>query len=154
MAPNRIHVEAAPAAVAEIRRVLIVDDHAATVAAIEALLEREYPRIEVVGTASDGGAALRVIREIVPDVVVLDLNLGNECGLDLMPVIGRHPGIAVIILTASDDPRARARALAAGAAAFISKLSPAAELIAAILAARPGEMGGLSSVTGSTLPGK
>lgn len=154
MSPNRIHVTGVPAAVAGVRRVLIVDDHASTVAAIKALLEREYPRIEVVGAASDGSTALRMIGETVPDVVVLDLNLGDEYGLDLMPAISRHPGIAVIILTASDDPLERVRALAAGAAAFISKLSPVEELIAAILAARPGEMGGLSSVAGSPLPGK
>lgn len=138
MNPERIPVAAAPAALAGSRRVLIVDDHAPTVAAIRALLEREYPRIEVVGAASDGGTALRLIRATAPDIVVLDLNLGDEYGLDLMPEIGLYPGIAVIILTASDDVLARTRALAAGAAAFISKLSPASELIAAILATQSG----------------
>lgn len=154
MGPNRVDLAVPPDTVAKARRVVIVDDHASTVAAIMALLEREYPRIQVVGAASDGATALRLIRETSPNVVVLDLNLGDEYGLDLMPEIGRHPGVAAIILTASDDPLERVRALAAGAAAFISKLSPAEELIAAILAARPGEIGVLSSEAGSPRPGK
>lgn len=155
MPPDPLDVSAQSASIAGSRRVLLVDDHALTLAAVEALLKREHPHIEVVATASDGATALRLIHEAVPDVVVLDLNIGDECGLDLMPAINRHPGIAVVILTASDDPLQRTRALATGAAAFISKLSPAAELIAAILAARPdGGIGGLSSGVGSPLPGK
>lgn len=138
MNPDRIDVSAVSATIARSRRVLIVDDHALTLAALEALLEREYPRIEVVATASDGATAIRLIHDTEPDVVVLDLDLGDECGLDLMPAISRLPGIAVIILSASDDPLQRPRSLAAGAADFVSKLSPAGVLIAAILTARPG----------------
>jgi DNA-binding NarL/FixJ family response regulator len=135
MKPDRIPVVAAQAALARPLRVLVVDDHAPTLAAIADLLEREYPRLEVVGIASDGAAALRVIGDAEPDVVVLDLDLGGEYGLDLMPAIRRHPGIVVVILTASDDPIERSRALRAGAVAFISKLAPVGELISTILAA-------------------
>lgn len=137
MTPDPINVSVSPSSAGS-RRVLIVDDHALTLAAVEALLERECPRIEVVATASDAATALRLIGTAAPDVVVLDLNLGDTCGLDLMPAISRHPGIAVVILTSSDDPLQRTRALASGAAAFVNKLAPAAELIAAILSAFPG----------------
>ena len=132
-------------------RVLVVDDHAATLAAIAALLDRESPLIEVVGIARCSDGVMRVLREAAPDVVVLDLDLGGECGLDLLPMIHGHPGVAVIILTASDDPLDRARALAAGAAAFVSKLSPAAELIDAILAIgrKVTGIGGLSQAGGT-----
>lgn len=119
------------------RRILLVDDHAPTLAAIGALLEREYPLVSVIGKASNGAEALRILGEAVPDVVVLDLDLGDEYGLDLMPQITRHPGVAVVIMTSSDDPLERSRALAAGAFAFVSKFSPADELIAAIQAAQP-----------------
>ena len=138
MSTDQIHCVAAPLPIRKPRRVLIVDDHVPTLAAVTSLLEREYPRIEVIGAASNGDAALRLVREAQPDVVVLDLDLGNEYGLDLMPAIGGCQGAAVVILTSSDDPLERTRALAAGAAAFVSKLSPAVELIAAILAARRG----------------
>lgn len=137
---DSIRVAAETAAFAGPRRVLIVDDHAPTRTAIKALLEQEHPHIQVIATAKDSATAMRVVRDAVPDVVVLDLNLGDEYGLDLLPEIGRHPGVAVIILTGSGDPLERAKALAAGAAAFISKISPAGELIAAILAVRPGSI--------------
>ena len=92
------------------RRVLVIDDHAPTLAAVSGLLQREYPDIEVVGTAGNGEAALQLVRDAGPDVVVLDLSLGDEYGLDLMPAIGSHPGVAVIILSSSDDPLERSRA--------------------------------------------
>lgn len=147
---------AAPVSAVKTRRVLIVDDHARTLAAVAALLQQEYPRIDVVGTASDGNMALQIIRDAVPNVVVLDLELGDEHGLDLMPAIARFPGVEVIVLSSSDDPLARAQALDAGALAFISKFSPAEELIAAILALCPGATGtgALSCAAGSAEPGK
>jgi len=155
MKPDRIPVATMHSALAGPLRVLIVDDHAPTLAAVTALLERESPRIEVIGTASNGDAALRVVRNASPDVVVLDLNLGDdEYGLDLMPAISKSQGIAVVILSASDDPLDQTRALAAGAASFVSKFSPADELIAAILAAPArGEIGALSCGAGTALPG-
>lgn len=156
MTSDRIFPLDSPASIAQARRVLIVDDHVRTLAAVAALLQAEYPRIDVVGTASNGQAALRKLRDTAPDVVVLDLDLGGERGLDLMPAIGRHAGVAVIILSSSDDPLERAQALCAGAAAFISKFSPAEELVDAILAACPetGGVGALSPPPGSARPGK
>ena len=125
-------------------RVLIVEDHAPTRTAIALLLEREFPRMVVIGTAADGVTALRAVIDGAPEVVVLDLDLDGKDGLELIPAINRD--IAVIILTSSDDLTARPRALAAGATAFVSKLSPAQELISAILAVRPGlaDIGALS----------
>lgn len=156
MTPNLPISLDAPVSVARTRRVLIVDDHAGTLAAVSAVLQQEYPRIDVVGTAGNSHAALRYLRDAPPDVVVLDLDLGEEDGLDLMPAISRHPDIDVIILSSSDDPLERIRALGAGALAFISKFSPAEELIAAIVAARPEVIGAgaLSCATGSADPGK
>lgn len=136
---------AAPSAIGPLR-VLIVEDHAPTRAAIALLLEHEFPRMVVIGTASDGDAALRAVVDSAPEVVVLDLDLNGKDGLELMPAINREPGIAVIILTSSDDPMARPRALAAGAKNFISKLSPAQELISAILAVRP-ELAGIGPLS-------
>ena len=135
-------------------RVLIVEDHAPTRAAIAWLLEQEFAQNVVIGTASDGDAALRAVVEVPPEVVVLDLDLGGKSGLDLIPAIGRD--IAVIILTASDDLMARPLTLAAGAAAFVSKLSPAQELISAIRAVRPelADPGALSYESVTELPGK
>lgn len=137
-------------------RVLIVDDHELIRLAIKALLQQEFPHIDVIGMAGDGATAIRLARDSVPDVVLLDLDLGNEYGLNLLPVLRGQFGPEIIILTASDDPLDRSRALAAGAFAFISKLSPANVLISAILdigstLRRPGC---LSYGSGTQLPGK
>lgn len=143
-----------PVSDAKTRRVLIVDDHAGTLAAVAAVLQQEYPRIDVVGTAGNCHAALLRLYDVSPDVIVLDLDLGEEHGLDLMPAIGRHPGIEVIILSSSDDPLDRIRAFGAGAVAFISKFSRAEELIAAVLETRLGsaKTGALSCATGTAAP--
>lgn len=135
-------------------RVLIVEDHAPTRAAIALLLEQEFAQRVVIDSASDGDAALRAVVEEPPEVIVLDLDLGGKSGLDLIPTIGRD--IAIIILTASDDLMARPLTLAAGAAAFVSKLSPAQELISAIRAVRPelADPGTLSYESVTELPGK
>mgnify|MGYP003589573965 CR=1 FL=1 len=119
------------------RHVLLVDDHAPTLAAITALLGLEQPGIEIVGTARNSINALRLASDVAPDVVVLDLDLDGEDGLELIPALTLKCGAAVIILTSSNDPQKRRHGLAAGARAFISKYAPSDELIAAILAVQP-----------------
>ena len=135
-------------------RVLIVDDHAPTRIAIALLLEQEFAQRVVVGTACDGEAARRAVAEAPPDIIILDLDLNGQSGLDLIPTLSRT--VTVIILTSSDDPLACPRTLAAGATAFVSKLSLAQELIEAILAVRPelGDPGELSYESVTRLPGK
>ena len=144
----------APTPLTEGRRVLLVDDHAPTRTAIKALLESLYPCVTVVSTASDSTTALRLISQAVPDIIVLDIQLGDEYGLDLLPAIARQPAIAVIVLSASSDAQDRRRAFAAGAVAYISKYSPAKELVTAILATCPRRIGGLSCGAGTVLPPK
>lgn len=136
------------------RHVLLVDDHAPTLLALATLLESEKPTIEVVGTARDRADALRLVRDVAPDVVVLDLDLNGENGLELVPLLVLEYGVSVIILTSSDDPLKKKQGFSAGAIAFISKFSPAEELIAAIHAALPGvvDMGGLSPSTPDSSP--
>jgi len=119
------------------RHVLVVDDHAPTLAAISTLLSFEQPDIEVVGIAHDAINALRLAHEVAPDVVVLDLDLDGENGLNLIPALTLECGAAVIILTSSNDPQKKRQGLAAGARAFVSKYSPSDDLIAAILAVQP-----------------
>jgi len=120
-----------------IRHVLVVDDHAPTLAAVSTLLDFEHPYIQVVGTARDAAGALRLAHEVTPDVVVLDLDLNGEDGLELIPALTLDCGAAVIILSASNDPQKRHQGFAAGAQAFISKFSPSDDLIAAVLAVQP-----------------
>jgi DNA-binding NarL/FixJ family response regulator len=119
------------------RHVLVGDDHAPTLAAISTLLDFEQPDIEVVGMARNAAGALRLARDVAPDVVVLDLDLDGENGLELIPTLTLNCGAAVIILTSSNDPQKRRQGFAAGARAFVSKYAPSGELVAAILAVQP-----------------
>lgn len=156
MMSDQIPLLDAPIPLVRTLRALVVDDHARTLAAVAALLQQEFPYIDVVGTASNGNVALQIVRDAAPDVVVLDLELGDEYGLDLMPALTRFPGVEVIVLSSSDDLLTRKQALSKGARAFVSKFSPAEELIAAILALPLGAAGAgvLSWAAGSAEPGK
>jgi DNA-binding NarL/FixJ family response regulator len=117
-------------------RVLVVDDHEAVLKGVARLVESEAPRLRIAGLARSGDEALRLASSTCPHVIVLDVLLDGENGLDLMPAFARAGSPAVVVLTSMSDTRARADALARGACAWVSKLAPAGELLAAIGNAR------------------
>jgi NarL family two-component system response regulator LiaR len=116
-------------------KILIVDDHEAVLNGVACLVESEAPRWQLAGLARSGTEALRLAQALRPDVVVLDLCLAGESGLDLLPELARTCGGGIVILTSLADAQMRARALRVGAHGYVSKLAPAAELVAAIDAA-------------------
>ncbi len=138
------------------RHVLLVDDHVPTLSAIACMLESERPDIEVVGMARDSAGALKLVRDSAPDVVVLDLDLAGENGLELIPRLVLKHGVIVIVFTSADDPQTRKRSFSAGAAAFISKYAPVDELISAIRWTRSElvTIGGLSHQSRTIFPHK
>jgi DNA-binding NarL/FixJ family response regulator len=86
----------------------------------------------VVGEAGSGGHALQVIRELRPDVVVMDVELPDCDGIIVTETLRAEKNrVPVIILSMHDDPGTRARACAAGAG-FVSKHQGAAELLQAV----------------------
>lgn len=116
------------------RRVVLVEDHVPTVTAVAGLIDQLRPAFGVVGSANDLASAKNAIQATKPDVVVLDLDLGGENGLDLLPSLNVAPAPGIVVLSVSDDAATRSRAMAAGARAFVSKLASAEELLNAILA--------------------
>ncbi|MDQ4069139.1 MAG: response regulator [Actinomycetota bacterium] len=121
------------------RRVLIVEDEPR----IGAFLSRGVRSggFEVV-LAEDGEVGLFLVRTEPYDVVVLDLHLPGKDGIDVLSAVREaRPGIPVVILTGQDSPEVRERALAAGAAMFITKPFRVADVRAAIaqLAGAPRE---------------
>ena len=112
--------------------VLIVDDHAAARAGLRFRLSREK-HLRLVGEAADGAQGLRLARELRPDVVVLDLVLPDVDGIEVARALraGAAPGVPVI-LSLHDTRANRARAAAAGVAAFVGKQEPVETLLAAI----------------------
>jgi DNA-binding NarL/FixJ family response regulator len=115
-------------------RVAVVDDHPLVREGTAALLAAE-PDLAVVGTAGalDDAAALLAAER--PDVVVLDIRLGEESGLRLL---GAGDGPAIVIVTSYDYPQYVDAALRMGAAGYVLKTAPVAELVDAIRRAAAG----------------
>jgi NarL family two-component system response regulator LiaR len=119
-------------------RVLIVDDHAVVRRGLEAFLQA-YDDLELVGEAADGAAAITLCERLRPDVVLMDLLLGELDGVEATRQIRRrHPPTQVIALTSVRDELWVQRALAAGAIAYLLKNADSQELAAAIRRAASG----------------
>jgi DNA-binding NarL/FixJ family response regulator len=106
--------------------VLIIDDHAAFRQAARALLE--FDGYEIVGEAVDAASGLRESRQLKPDIVLLDVGLPDESGLDLATRLQAEPEPSAVVLVSSRD-RADLGPLVerSGARGFIPKAELSAE---------------------------
>jgi len=119
-------------------RVLIADDHALVRSGLRALLEAQ-PDIEVVGEAEDGVVAAGRCKQLLPDVVLMDLTMPGRGGVRATEDILRaSPTIKVLALTMHEDESYAREALMAGAAGYVLKKSLATELVMAIRAVHQG----------------
>jgi DNA-binding NarL/FixJ family response regulator len=102
-------------------RVVAIDDHPAVRAAIKTTIQSQ-PDMEFCGVADSASGALKLIGSTQPDVAVLDLNLGEESGLDLLEDLRRRfPGTRVVVFSMYDATLYAERALAAGASVYVMK---------------------------------
>jgi two-component system response regulator DesR len=116
-------------------RVLIADDNELFSSALQAILEPE-PGVIVLGLTADGGEALRLARELRPDVVLMDLSMPVQDGFVATERIRAEiPDTQVVVLTGSADDGDVERARAAGAAGYVTKDRIAAELVKAVRSA-------------------
>jgi len=116
----------------EVIKVLLVDDHRILREGLRALLS-EQPGLVVVGDASDGEAALAMIAESHPDVVVMDMVMPRMSGLEATSLIRkRHPQVRVLILSMYDDDEYVQRVIQAGASGYVLKGVAADDLVLAI----------------------
>jgi DNA-binding NarL/FixJ family response regulator len=118
--------------------VLVADDHQLMREGTAALLGADE-RIEVVGLARDGREALALAGRRAPDVVLLDLNMPVVDGLEACARLREGGGPEVLMLTVSDEEPDLYAALRVGAAGYLTKDVPPAELIEAVLAVARGE---------------
>ena len=121
-------------------RVVLVDDHPMLLWGLSKLIDGERPRLEVAGTAQTIEEAQRLVQQEKPDVVLLDLDLGGQSGLDAMPAILRQEGTRIIILTGTRDRRLREQSMLLGASGILSKEAAADTLITAITRVHAGEL--------------
>jgi DNA-binding NarL/FixJ family response regulator len=119
-------------------RVLVVDDQRLVREGIASLLGIQ-PGIEVVGMAADGRDAVAQALALGPDVVLMDVRMPEMDGVDAVAVLRRRaPGCRVVMLTTFDDEEYVVQALRAGAAGYLLKDLPAAELAEAVRLAHAG----------------
>jgi DNA-binding NarL/FixJ family response regulator len=113
--------------------VLIADDHRLFAEALEAILAGEG-RIEVVGHAGDGREAVRLAKELKPDVVLMDISMPLMDGIAAARAIRAADRDACILMLTGSNARSDVdRARKAGAAGYVTKDRIAAELVEAIL---------------------
>ncbi|WP_318528351.1 response regulator [Nonomuraea gerenzanensis] len=120
-------------------RVLVVDDQQVMREGLVALLDL-VDGVEVVGDAGQGEEALRLVAQLRPDVVLMDLRMPVMDGVEATRRIAReYPGVAVVVLTTYDDDRSVDAALLAGARGYLTKDAGRAELAAALRSAAAGQ---------------
>jgi DNA-binding NarL/FixJ family response regulator len=113
-------------------RVVIADDHRLFRQGLRSLLGT-VADVEVVGDAADGQEALRVERELAPDLVLMDLHMPGGGGLEATRTIARdHPGVNVLVLTMFADDDSVFASLRAGARGYVLKDADDDELVRAI----------------------
>jgi DNA-binding NarL/FixJ family response regulator len=111
-------------------RVVLADDHTMLVEAFEKLLA---PSCEIVAKVFDGRALVQAVRDVKPDVVVLDISMPLLNGLTAARQIREFDkDVKLVFVTMNEDPDLAAEAFQAGASAYLLKRSAASELLAAI----------------------
>ncbi len=120
-------------------KVIIADDHTVVREGLRQILAKE-PDIEVVGEAADGLEALDMVRNMKPDVVLLDIAMPGVSGLEAISLIKQtSPECEVVTLTMHSKESMIHRMLDSGALGYILKASPVGDVIEAIRAAHRGE---------------
>jgi two-component system, NarL family, response regulator NreC len=113
-------------------RVLIVDDHAVVRSGLRLLLDAEDD-LEVVGEAGSAREAVFEARTASPDVILLDVVMPDQSGLEAIPtLLHEHPETKILVLSMQDDPRYVREAFGAGASGYVLKEAADAEVVAAI----------------------
>jgi two-component system, NarL family, response regulator NreC len=113
-------------------RVLIVDDHAVVRAGLRLMIDAEDD-LEAVGEAGSAREAVFQARATKPDVILLDVVMPDQSGLDVLPtLLHEHPETRVLVLSMQDDPQYVRQAFASGASGYVLKEAADTEVVAAI----------------------
>lgn len=113
-------------------QIVLIDDHSIMRAALRLLIER-HPRMTVVGEASNRAEALKIVRRTRPAIILLDLDLDGESGVDLLPDLRKvASGARVIVLTGIRDAGGYRQAVELGARGLVLKEQDFDTLVQAI----------------------
>jgi len=136
---------------AELIRVLVVDDHPVWRDGIRADLEASGVAV-VVGEGSDGGEAIELAHEHMPDVVLMDLRLPTVSGVDAIRQISEDmPHVRILVLSATGEEQDVLEAVKVGAAGYILKSETRADIVDAVRRVHRGEPVFTSGLAGLVL---
>jgi len=111
---------------------MIVDDHAVVRAGLRMLIDAEDD-LETVSEAGNVRDAIFEARSTTPDLVLMDIVMPGESGLEGVPkLLHEHPDLKILVLSMQDDPRYVREAFGAGASGYVLKEAADAEVVAAI----------------------
>jgi two-component system, NarL family, nitrate/nitrite response regulator NarL len=120
-------------------RILLADDHPLVRRGLASCLAR-HRNLEIVGEAADGREALAKIRELVPDLVLLDIDMPHTSGLAVAGTIRKElPQVKILILSMHQHPEYVLRIIQSGAHGYVLKGSPIEQLVRAIETVNAGE---------------
>lgn len=119
-------------------RLILADDHAATLGGWRALVEPEF---EVVGTAADGVALVEMAERLSPDAIVTDVSMPEMSGIVAAEaILRRRPASRIVLVTVHADRALLRRSLALGVFGYVLKVRAGEDLLPAIRAALRGEL--------------
>jgi two-component system, NarL family, nitrate/nitrite response regulator NarL len=121
-------------------RVLLIDDHRSILWGLERLIESGKPAMEVVGTATNCTDALKLIDEAAPDLILLDIGLGDQNGVDEIPNLIARSKAKILVLTGVRDQSLHDKAVLAGASGVVEKEASAETILAAIEKVHEGQL--------------
>lgn len=121
-------------------KVLVVDDNACMVWALRRLVDSQAPAMTVVDAVSKRCDVLRSVRQHQPDVVLLEITLEGQSGIDLITLVNEACSSKIIIFTGVRDPAVHDRAILSGAHGLVLKSEPVDVVLRAIKAVHAGEL--------------
>lgn len=121
-------------------RVLLVDDHRSVLWGLRKLIESAGPPLQLAATAGCAAEALAAARQHRPDVILLDLDLGEGSDIELVARLRGAGSAKILILTGMRDPELQQRAVMAGASGVVRKTEPAEVILKAIQHVHAGEL--------------
>jgi two-component system, NarL family, nitrate/nitrite response regulator NarL len=122
-------------------RVFLIDDHRSILWGLERLIESGTPAMKVVGSATNHADALQLLSDAAPDVILLDIDLGKENGIDAIPkIMAANASAKVLVLTGLRDKAAHDKAVLAGAKGVVEKEASAQTILTAIAKVHEGQL--------------
>ena len=121
-------------------RVLLIDDHSSVLWGLEKLIDSQKPKMKTVGKFTSYEKASAEIGNLSPDIILLDLDLGAENGLDIIPQLAPITQAKILILTGSRNKDTHDKCIIAGAKGVVQKENPAETILSAIERVHEGQI--------------